>query len=178
MQIGWLWLCVCIAVSQGRELLSDLISSAESLTGYAERAVAHIAGGLLQLSAAETSADETSEAKNRLSKALKLAHGRLQNYQMVSQVLLFMAPLQMNSADTQGALSMVSSSFTLAKGAGDLQAQAAGLSMLQQLYQHGKQAEKAAQNANYLARKREELSVRIQEAEANGQHAQVLSWDL
>ena len=85
---------MCIAVSQGRELLSDLISNAESLTGYAERAVAHIAAGLLQLSAAETSADETSEAKNRLSKALKLAHGRLQNYQMVSQVLLFMAPLQ------------------------------------------------------------------------------------
>lgn len=87
---------LCAVVSQGRELLSDLIGNAESEMGYAERAVAHIAGGLLQLSAAETSADEKAAAKQRLSKALKLAHGRLQNYQMVSQVLLFMAPLQVS----------------------------------------------------------------------------------
>lgn len=84
----------CGAVSQGRELLGDLLNSVEADTGYAERAVAHIAGGLLQLSAAEASAEEKADAKQRLSKALKLAHGRLQNHQLVSQVLLFMTPLQ------------------------------------------------------------------------------------
>lgn len=73
---------------------------------------------------------------------------------------------------------MVTSSFTLAKGAGDLHAQAAGLSMMQQLYLHSKQAEKAAHNANYLARKKEELSIKMQEAEADSQHAQVLNWDV
>lgn len=84
----------CRAVNHGRELLGDLLSSVESDMGYAERAVAHIAGGLLQLSAVETSAEEKADAKQRLSKALKLAHGRLQNHQLVSQVLLFMTPLQ------------------------------------------------------------------------------------
>lgn len=74
---------------------------------------------------------------------------------------------------------MVTSSFTLAKGAGDLHAQVAGLSMMQQLYLHSKQPDKAAQNANYLARKQEDLSGKIQEAEAGGQqHMQILVWDV
>lgn len=75
-------------------------------------------------------------------------------------------------------MQMVTSSFTLAKGAGDLHAQVAGLTVMQQLYQHSKQPEKAAQNANYLARKQEDLSGRMNEAEASQQHMQVLTWGL
>jgi hypothetical protein len=81
-------------VSRGRELLGELIDSVDSRLGYAERAVANIASGLLQLAAPDASSADKSDAKQRLSKALKLAHGRLQNHQVVSQVLLFMAPLQ------------------------------------------------------------------------------------
>jgi hypothetical protein len=93
--------------------------------------------------------------------------------------LLWRLPLQINNADVAGAHSMVTSSFTLAKGAGDLAAQVASLSMAQQLYHHSKQADKAAQNQNYLLRKQEDLSSRIQEAESSAQqHALVLKWDL
>lgn len=50
--------------------------------------------------------------------------------------------------------------------------------MMQQLYHHGKQADKAAQNVNYVYRKQEELSARMQAAEAGGAHAQLLAWGL
>uniref|UniRef100_A0A383VZC9 Cohesin loading complex subunit SCC4 homolog n=1 Tax=Tetradesmus obliquus TaxID=3088 RepID=A0A383VZC9_TETOB len=167
------------SVSRGRELLGELVESVDSRLGYAERAVANIASGLLQLAAPDGGSVEKSDAKQRLSKALKLAHGRLQNHQVVSQVLLFMAPLQIQNADVAGAHSMVTSSFTLAKGALDLPAQVASLSMMQQLYHHSQQADKAGQNANYLLRKQEELSAKIQEAEsAAQQHTLVLKWDL
>ncbi|KAF6255054.1 cohesin loading factor [Scenedesmus sp. NREL 46B-D3] len=167
------------AVSRGRELLGKLVDSVDPQLGYAERAVANIASALLLLAAPDSSSTDKSDAKQRLSKALKLAHGRLQNHQVVSQVLLFMAPLQINNADAAGAHSMVTSSFTLAKGAGDLAAQVGSLSMMQQLYHHAQQADKAGQNHNYLLRKQEDLSGRIQEAESSAQqHALVLKWDL
>jgi hypothetical protein len=66
--------------------------------------VANIASGLLQLAAPDASSADKSDAKQRLSKALKLAHGRLQNHQVVSQVLLFMAPLQVRAVITCSAL--------------------------------------------------------------------------
>lgn len=87
--------------------------------------------------------------------------------------------MQVGSGDLSGGLAMATSGFTLAKGAGDLHSQVASLSMMQQLYHHSKQQDKAAQNFNYLARKQDELSARIQAAEAQGQqHQQVLAWDL
>lgn len=81
-------------MSQARELLGNLPTTADSTLGYAERAMTHISGALLQLSAAEASASERADAKQHLSKALKIAHERLQNHQLVSQVLLYMTPLQ------------------------------------------------------------------------------------
>jgi hypothetical protein len=58
-------------------------------------------------------------------------------------------------------------------------AQVAGVSMLQQLLEKLKEGATAAQNANYVARKQEQLSAAIQAAEADGaQHTQVLTWGL
>ena len=51
------------------------MESVDSRLGYAERAVANIASGLLQLAAPDGGSVEKSDAKQRLSKALKLAHG-------------------------------------------------------------------------------------------------------
>lgn len=87
---------VWCAVSRGRELLGELSSGVDSSLSYAERAVAHVAKGLLELAAPDGSQQDRSDAKQQLSKALKLAHGRLQNHQLVSQVLLFMTPLQVS----------------------------------------------------------------------------------
>lgn len=53
------------------------------------------------------------------------------------------------------------------------------MSMLQQLLEKLKEGATAAQNANYVARKQEQLSAAIQAAEADGaQHTQVLTWGL
>lgn len=55
----------------------------------------HIASGLLPLyTQMGMTSEERADAKTRLGKALKMAHQQLQNHQAVSQVLLFMAPLQ------------------------------------------------------------------------------------
>jgi hypothetical protein len=72
---------------------------------------------------------------------------------------------------------MIVSSTTLSKGAGDLHTQVAGVTMLQQLLGRLSEPATAAQNANYVARKQEQLSASIQAAEADGQqHVQVLTW--
>jgi hypothetical protein len=84
----------CCPVSQGRELLAALQDLPDGQLTYAERAVIHIAGGLLQLAAEGSTVEERAEAKQLLSKALKLAHKRLTNHEVVSQVLLLMTPLQ------------------------------------------------------------------------------------
>lgn len=85
--------------------------------------------------------------------------------------------LQVEASDFDGAKSMVVSSTTLSKGCGDLHTQVAGVSMLQQLLQHQKDSQTAAQNANYVAHKQEQLSVAIQAAEADSkQHSLVLTW--
>ncbi len=59
--------------------------------GYSERCVVQISAALLRL----RQGDDAS-AKHLLSKALKLAHGRLQNHQMVSQILTCMAPIHVS----------------------------------------------------------------------------------
>lgn len=61
---------------------------------YAERAVIQVAGGLLKQAAKKPTVEELAEAKQLLSQALKLAHKRLTNHEVVSQVLLLMTPLQ------------------------------------------------------------------------------------
>lgn len=78
---------------------------------------------------------------------------------------------------------MLSSSFALAKGAGDLNGQVAALSALQQVYTAARREGPAAENANYLARKRCDLAERLAAAEGGGagaaeEHARVLAWGL
>jgi len=118
-------------------------------------------------------------AQVALGKALKHAHNRLHSHQLVTQLLNAMAPLRVDAADIQGAQQMLTSSFTLSKGMGDLNGQVAALGALQQVYGATRQAAQAAQNGNYLARKTAELGVQLAAAEADGEeHAAVLGWDL
>ena len=50
---------------------------------------------------------------------------------------------------------------------------------MQQLFHTLRRTDQAAQNANYLLRKQDELSARMQAAEGDGaQHQAVLAWDL
>ncbi len=87
--------------------------------------------------------------------------------------------VQADTNDVDGAKQMLTSSLTLCKGMGDLAAQVATLSVSQQLFQRLKEGDKVAENFNYLARKQEELSTRIQAAEDDAaQHNSVLGWDV
>lgn len=75
---------------------------------------------------------------------------------------------------------LLSSCVQLSHGAADLPTQIKALSLMQPLLEaSGVQDEEGARNRNYVARKEEELSGRIQEAEADAQqHHLVLTWGL
>lgn len=87
-----------------------------------------------------------------------------------------MCALQVAAADLAGAKQMVSSCTQLSHGAGDLHTQVSALNMMQGLLSSD---EEAAKNRNYVARKEEELSSRMQAAESDAQqHHAVLAWGL
>lgn len=77
-----------------RELLGPEATDADAGLGYASRSLRHIAAGLLQLTGPNVSSVERADAKQQFSKALKIAHSRMHNHQVVSQLLMLMAPLQ------------------------------------------------------------------------------------
>jgi hypothetical protein len=62
--------------------------------GYGSRCLYHTAAGLLQLSGVNVGSEERADAKQHFSRALKMAHKHLHNHQVVSQLLMMMAPLQ------------------------------------------------------------------------------------
>lgn len=68
--------------------------------GYLEQAVSHLAGAMVYLAQGRA-----QEAKSKLSKALKMAHSTLGNYQLLSCIMNVMAPLQYDAQDVSGACS-------------------------------------------------------------------------
>jgi hypothetical protein len=84
-------------VSQARSFLGSLATEADGDLGYPQRCLAHVVGGLLSLFRPDMTSEERSDVKTKLGKALRMAHQQLQNHQVVSQVLLFMAPLQVGA---------------------------------------------------------------------------------
>lgn len=72
---------------------------------------------LLATGAVAAASGDTASAKQRLTKALKLAHARLCNHLLVWQVLLVLAPLQAGQSDVAGAHSMLDSARTLSTSA-------------------------------------------------------------
>jgi hypothetical protein len=84
--------------------------------------------------------------------------------------------LQVAAADLAGAKQMVSSCVQLSHVSGDLQTQVSALQLMQGLLSSN---EEAAKNTNYVERKKEELSSRMQAAESDAQqHHAVLTWGL
>lgn len=82
------------AVKLAREVLGPISTEGDTSMGYGSRCLYHTAAGFLQLSAANVSSDERADAKQHFSRALKMAHKHLHNHQVVSQLLMMMAPLQ------------------------------------------------------------------------------------
>jgi len=141
------------------DLTAEALAAAPGLEGNAERAASHVAVALLRLRAGDTPA-----AKRRLQRALRLAHSRLKNQQLVTQVLHVMAAIVADGGgdggggagggggaiagsdggagvggvgaprDYAGAENMLASSSTLCRGVGDVEGQTAALDMLDQLF--------------------------------------------
>lgn len=213
------------------DLTSDLLAAAPGLSGNAERGASHVAVAMLRLRAGDVGA-----AKQRLQRAMRLAHGRLRSQQLLSQVLHALAPLLADGgaaggagggggtdgggaasqggggaiaaavgaapglSDYSGAETMLASTSTICRNGGDVEGQVAALELLDQLFGRmmntaagegglgaagmgagaAELARKAAQNSNYLAKKRAQLSERLAAAEGSNpaEHRAVLAWGL
>jgi hypothetical protein len=200
------------------DLTADALAAAPGLPGNAERGAAHVAVALLRLRAGDAAA-----AKQRLQRAMRLAHGRLRSQQLLSQVLHALAPLLADGGgggggggadggagagsqgggapaaaaaapghnDYSGAETMLASTSTICRNSNDVEGQVAALELLDQLFGRmsaaagggplgGELARKAAQNSNYLAKKRAQLSERLAAAEGSNpaEHRAVLAWGL
>lgn len=118
------------------------------------------------------------EAKHKLSSALKAAHNRLVNHELVSQVLGCMASLQLAAGDVGAAQQMVTSAITMAKTNGDLPAQVLTLRAMERVYggAHGGDPAALLNAQEYLARKEADLALRVDGAVADPQHARILAW--
>lgn len=84
----------CPAVKLAREVLGPISTEGDNSLGYNSRCLYHTAAGVLQLSGPNVGREERADAKQHFSRALKMAHKHLHNHQVVSQLLMMMAPLQ------------------------------------------------------------------------------------
>ncbi len=165
------------AVGYCADLMASMDDSTQRSLGYSERASLHLAGAMLKLEQ-----QQPDVAKTELSRALKLAHNRLANHQMVTQVLTFFAPLQYSRGDVSGAESMITSTITLAKAIGDSWAQSMAAQQASELLgnragSEGKQMRE--QYSSLQQRKQQEVVQRQQLAQQNAeQHKRLLRWGL
>jgi hypothetical protein len=86
----------CPAVKAARELIGEAPTESDADLGYGSRVLYHTVAGLLGLCGAAVTSDDRANAKQHFSRALKMAHKHLHNHQVVSQLLLVMAPLQVS----------------------------------------------------------------------------------
>lgn len=82
------------AVKLARDVLGPISTEGDTSLGYGSRCLYHTAAGLMQLSGPNVGSEERADAKQHFSRALKMAHKHLHNHQVVSQLLMMMAPLQ------------------------------------------------------------------------------------
>lgn len=165
---------VSASVDELSALSSAVASGGTTTLSHTEVAALKLAGALLRLHQGAV-----EEAKTDLSRALKLAHAKLCNHQMLVQVLNAMAPLQLSGGDAEGALQMGSSSLTFVKGFGDLHSLCNALLVLHHLALQQGDAGGAAAHAAAFRERQEELRQRVQDATSQTQqHTLVLTWDL
>lgn len=93
---------VCPAVKAARELIGEVSIESDADLGYGSRVLQHTVAGLLGLCRAGVTSDDRANAKQHFSRALKMAHKHLHNHQVVSQLLLVMAPLQVSTELREG----------------------------------------------------------------------------
>ena len=143
------------------DALGALGRAPDDAPGFAERA-----GGLFASALAALRRGDALDAKARLSRALKVAHGELGNHELVSQVLGALGALVEAQGDAGQARDMLMSAFTLSKSAGDLNAQAGALRVLVRVHNATGASKEAGEMERYAAKKKTALATAISAARA------------
>jgi tetratricopeptide (TPR) repeat protein len=145
--------------SAALEALGALARAPEDAPGFAEQSGALFASALASLRRGDV-----ADAKPRLSRALKCAHGELGNHELVAQVLNALGALVEHAGDPGQARDMLMSAFTLSKSAADVHAQAGALRVLARVHTATGAAKEAADMARYAAKKKGALAALCGEA--------------
>jgi hypothetical protein len=117
-----------------------------------------------------------ADAKLRLGRALKHAHGDLGSHELVAASLVALGALVEASGDGSQARDMLTSAFTLAKAAGDAAAQAGALALLARVHAGTGHAAEEAEMTRYAAKKRALVAAARTQAEAQERvHKRVLT---
>lgn len=119
-----------------------------------------------------------AESKVRLGKTLRLLHHMLCNHQPTTQVLVHLAPIQLERNDKQGAANMLKSAYTVARSVMDLASQVACLRTQAALEQQIGVSLGTLLPSTSLPRKEADLAARAQAARTTNaeQHASVVKW--
>lgn len=162
------------ALSEAVDVLAETSSTPEGSLGYHERAIHCVATALVRLQQGNA-----TEAQQSLSKALKIAHSRLCNHQLVANILNCMAPLLVCSGDISGAQQMFTSGFTLAKSSQDLHAQLGALQVHQRLAELMRDPERLERSHQARAATEKKMQQRVDAAlQCGASHVDILRWGL
>eukprot|EP00898_Chlorokybus_atmophyticus_P003742 jgi/Chlat1/4369/Chrsp29S04515 len=117
------------------------------------------------------------EAKTALSGILDLAHNKMANHQLVSQVLILLGRESLIAHDLSAARNLLASAFTLAKAFHDPPLQLAAATALRDESRLSND-NKAAGYDSYIERKSKEWQQQIATARNSTMHGQLLSFNL
>jgi hypothetical protein len=154
--------------SAALDALGALARTPDEAPGFGEASGALFASALASLRRGDT-----ADAKPRLSRALKCAHGELGNHELVSQVLNALGALVESQGDPGQARDMLMSAFTLSKSASDVHAQAGALRVLSRVHHATGAAKEATDMERYAAKKKGALATLCADARAAAADAAV-----
>ena len=119
--------------------------------------------------------NDSTGARLLFTKSLKQAHGMIGSGQFVGQILNCLAPVQQERQDLAGALQMFESSATLLKSVKDLISLVTTLKGMEKLYIEMKDNDKASSCRQYLERKSNDLTGRLQRVYDNAHHKECIA---
>ncbi|WVY90438.1 hypothetical protein V8G54_035952 [Vigna mungo] len=155
--------------SQALDLIGPVYGVMDSFVGVREKTGVLFAYGLLLMKQ-----QDLQEARNRLARGLQLSHTYLGNLQLVSQYLTILGSLALALRDTVQAREILRSSLTLAKKLYDIPTQIWVLSVLTGLYKELGERGNEMENAEYQAKKTEDLQRRLADAHASIYHIEII----
>ncbi|CAL0317736.1 unnamed protein product [Lupinus luteus] len=168
---GVSYFCIGDAESstQARDLIGPVYGVMDSFVGVREKTGVLFAYGLLLMKQ-----QDLQEARNRLARGLQLTHTYLGNLQLVSQYLTILGSLALRLHDTVQAREILRSSLTLAKKLYDVPTQIWVLSVLTALYKELGERGNEMENAEFQAKRLEDLNKRLGDAQASIYHIELI----